>query len=453
MKKISLLSVFMVFLQVFSSQAQKSTVINEIVAVVGNKIILTSDIEERLTQMLMRGEATDNLASRCMILEELLYQKMLVYRAGVDSVTVSADQVESELERRIRYFIAQFETQEKMEEYLGKTIPEIKKEFRQAIEEQLLVQQMQDKITGNLKVTPGEVRAYYARIPKDSLPFIPSEIEIAQIIVKPEISEEEKRKVRDKLNKIRNDILRGSSFALKAKVYSMDRASAEQGGELGFLTREDLVPEFAAVAFRLKPGEVSEIVETDFGFHIIELIEKRGELANFRHILIRPEISDEAYLKAEDKIDSVYRMIGTNDTLTFEKLAELHSDDEETRFNGGKMFNFQSGSGKFKIDQLDLFTYREISGLNPGEVSKVHLHDTPTGTKAFRILKLISRSQPHVADLKTDYQVIQAAALAEKESEAISRYINKMKHTMYIRINDEYKTCNFKNDWEVKIKK
>lgn len=429
------------------SFGQKSMVINEIVAVVGNKIIMKSDIEERVAQMVMQGEAPDDEKTRCRVLEDYLYQKMLVYRAAIDSVEVSSDQVDAELERRIRYFVAQFESPEKMEEYLGRTIPEIKKEFRQAIEEQLLVQQMQEKVTGNIKVTPGEVRAFFHRIPKDSLPYIPSEIEFAQIIIKPEISEEEKRKVRDKLNKIRNDILRGASFSLKAKIHSMDRASAEQGGELGFLSREDLVPEFSAVAFRLKEGDISEIVETEFGFHIIELIEKRGELANFRHILLKPEISDEAYLRAQERVDSVYAVLLRRDTISFEKLAELHSDDEETKFNGGRMFNYQSGSGKFKIDQLDLFTFREISGLNPGEFSKVHLYDTPTGGKAFRILKLISRTQPHVADLKTDYQIIQAAALAEKEREAVSKYINRMKKTMYIRINPEYKSCDFENNW------
>lgn len=430
----------------------QGTVINEVVAVVGNRIIMKSDVEERVTQLVMQGEAADDAMTRCMVLEKNLYEKMLVYRAGVDSVSVSPDQVESELERRIRYFISQFPSQEEMEQYLGKTIPEIKKEFRAAIEEQLLVQQMDEKVTGSVKVTPGEVRAFYARIPQDSLPYIPSEIEISQIVIKPEVSEDEKRKVRDKLNKIRNDILRGSSFALKAKVNSQDRASAESGGELGLLSREDLVPEFSAVAFRLKPGEVSEIVESEFGFHIIELIEKRGELANFRHILLKPDVSDEAFARAQSKMDSVYSIIGKNDTLTFEKVAARYSTDEDTKFNGGRIFNLQSGSGKFKIDQLDMFTYREVANLNPGEVSKIHIYDTPTGAKAFRILKLNSRTQPHVADLKNDYQIIQSAAKAEKESEAITKYINRMKNTMYIRINPEYKTCEFKNNWEVTLK-
>lgn len=425
-------------------------VINEVVGVVGNRIIMKSDVEETIARIVMEGEGTDNAATRCEVMEKKLYEKMLVYRAGVDSVTVSPDQIEAELEKRIRYFVAQFPSQEEMEQYLGKTIPEIKKEFRAIIEEQLLIQQMQDKVSGGVKVTPGEVRAFYARIPKDSLPYIPSEIEIAQIVIKPEVSDDEKRKVRDKLNKVRNDILRGASFALKAKVNSQDRASAENGGELGLLSREDLVPEFAAVAFRLKPGEISEIVETEFGFHIIELVEKRGELANFRHILIKPEVSDESFLKAQAKIDSIYSIIGTNDTLTFERVAELYSTDEDTKYNGGRIFNFQSGSGKFKIDQLDMFTYREVANLNPGQISKVHVYDTPTGGKAFRILKLSSRTQPHVADLKSDYQIIQSAAMSEKESEAISKYIEKMKYTMYIQINPEYKTCVFKNNWEVK---
>lgn len=428
------------------------TVINEVVAVVGNRIIMKSDIEEEVAQMVMQGEGKDDFNTRCEVLEKKLYHKMLVYRAGVDSVEVSQEQVEGELDRRIKYFIAQFPSQEELEQYLGKTVPEIKKEFRAAIEEQLLVQQMEDKVTGSVKVTPAEVRAFYGRIPKDSLPYIPSEVEISQIVVKPEVSEEEKRKTRDKLTKIRNDILRGSSFELKAKLNSMDRGSAEKGGELGLMSREDLVPEFAAVAFRLKAGEISEIVESEFGFHIIELIEKRGELANFRHILLKPDVSDEAFMAAQNKIDSLYSIIGTNDSLTFEKVAALYSTDEDTKHNGGRIFNYQSGSGKFKIDQLDMYTYNQIGNLNPGGISKIHVYDTPTGAKAFRILKLNSRSQPHIADLKNDYQIIQSAAAAEKEADAISKYIDKTKSTMYIRIIPEYSTCPFKNNWEVTLK-
>ena len=429
------------------------TVINEVVGVVGNRIILKSDIEEEIARMLIEGgEGKDDFNTRCVVLEKHLYQKMLVYRAGVDSVEVSQEQVEGELDNRIKYFVAQFPSQEEMEQYLGKTVPEIKKEFRAAIEEQLLVRQMQDKVTGSVKVTPAEVRAFYARIPKDSLPYIPSEVEIAQIVVKPEVSEEEKRKTRDKLTKIRNDILRGSSFELKAKLNSMDRGSAEKGGELGLMAREDLVPEFAGVAFRLKPGEISEIVESEFGFHIIELIEKRGELANFRHILLKPDVSDDAFMAAQAKIDSLHAIIGSNDTLTFEKVAALYSTDEDTKHNGGRIFNYQSGSGKFKIDQLDMYTYNQIGNLNPGDISKVHVYDTPTGAKAFRILKLNSRSQPHVADLKNDYQIIQSAAAAEKEAEAVRKYIDKTKITMYIKINPEYRTCPFENNWEVTLK-
>lgn len=439
-------------LRSWAQPPSNSAVINEIVGVLGNKIIMKSDIEERIAQMVMQNEGKDDSKTRCAIYEEYLYQKMLVYRAGQDSVVVSEDQVEGELQRRIEYFIRQFPSQEAMEQYLGKTIPEIKKEFRAAIEEQLLVQQMQAKVTGNVKVTPSEVRAFYKRIPADSLPYIPSEIEFAQIVVKPKVSDEEKRKTRDKLNGIRNEILRGADFGLKAKRYSDDRGSAERGGELGLMSREELVPEFAGVAFRLKPGEISEIVESEFGFHIIELVEKRGELANFRHILIKPEVSDNEFIKAENRIDSLKLIIGKNDTLTFEKVAEKYSDDNETRFNGGRVFNYQSGSGKFKIDDMDISTYKEIGGLNPGEISKIHMFDTQTGTKAFRILKLNSRSQPHVADLNTDYQIIQSAALAEKETQAIAKYINKMKETMFIQISPEYKTCEFQYNWNVVLK-
>lgn len=426
-------------------------VVNEIIAVMGNKIVMTSDVEERISQMILEGSGIDDKATKCAVYEELLFQKMLVYRAGVDSVTVGEDQIEGELQRRIDYFLKQFPSQEEMERYLGKTIPEIKKEFRVAIEEQLLVQQMQEKVSGNVKVTPGEVRQFYNKIPKDSLPYIPSEAEVAQIVIEPKVTEEQKREVRDKLNKIRNDILRGSSFALKAKLYSEDKASGQQGGELGLMKREDLVTEFSSAAFRLKPGEVSEIVETEFGFHIIELIEKRGEYSNFRHILLKPEISDQAFLEAQRRADSVYSIIGKNDTLTFEKVALLCSDDKETKFNGGRVFNYQSGSGKFQMEQI-VGTYNEVVNLNPGEFGRVTVYQGPTGNMAFRIVKLVSRSKPHVADLSFDYQIIQNMALAHKQNEAVMKYIDKMKQTMYIQLSPEYKSCDFQYNWDVIIK-
>lgn len=424
--------------------AQPYRVVDEVVAVVGNEIILLSEVEEQARQMSMQGQNV-GYREKCMILEGFLFQKLCLEQAERDSLTVTDEQVESELNRRLDYFRAQFESVEKMEQFLGRTIPEIKKEFRAQVRDQLMVRQMEEKITGAVKVTPAEVRRFFESVPPDSLPFVPSEVEMAQIVIKPEPSLAEKERVRKRLQDIRQDILNGASFGLKALRFSEDKVSAQAQGELGFMTREQLVPEFASVAFRLKEGEVSEIVETPFGYHIIQLIERRGEYYNFRHILLRPKPSDADFKKAEKRIDSIYQLINKYDTLTFGKLAERFSTDEDTRFNDGKMINQLSGSSRFRVGDLDMGTFNLINNLEPGQHSRPELFETSTGQKAFRIVKLLSRTNPHVADLVNDFEAIQEAALDQKKKGVISRWIQKKQNEYFIRVNDYFSSCPFES--------
>jgi peptidyl-prolyl cis-trans isomerase SurA len=426
------------------ARCQQRQVVDEVVAVVGNEIILLSEIEEQARQMSMQGQ-TAGYREKCMILEGLLFQKLCLEQAERDSLTVTDEQVESEMNRRLDYFRAQFESVEKMEQFLGRTIPEIKKEFRSQVRDQLLVRQMEEKITGSVKVTPAEVRRFYESVPPDSLPFVPSEVELAQIVIKPEPSLAEKERVRKRLQEIRQDILNGASFGLKALRFSEDKVSAQAQGELGFMTREQLVPEFASVAFRLKEGEVSEIVETPFGYHVIQLIERRGEYYNFRHILLRPKPSDTDFKIAEKRIDSIYRLINKYDTLTFGKLAERHSTDEDTRFNEGKMINPLTGNTRFRVGDLDMATFNLINNLEPGQHSRPELFETPTGQKAFRIVKLLSRTNPHVADLVNDFETIQEAALEQKKKGVISKWIQKKQNEYFIRVNDYFSGCPFES--------
>lgn len=428
-----------------SSYSQK--VIDEIVGVVGSEPILLSEVEEQAQQDFMNGTGLRDKDTKCNLFEELLFQKMLLDQAGKDSLTVSDDQVESEMDRRMQYFIIQAGGERELEDFLGMTVPEIKKNFRENIRKQLLIQQMQQKIISRVKVTPAEVKTFFKSIPKDSLPMVPSEVEYAQIVIKPNPSPAELQAARKKAQKIRDDLTRGSSFCIKAKLESEDIASAQNCGELGFLRREDLVPEFAAAAFRLKTTtEISEVVESDFGFHIIQLIEKRGETANFRHILIRAKVGDAELDRSAKVLDSLSIEL-KKDSSSFSKIAQLYSTDLDTRYNGGKVVNPRSGNSRFKEEELDPYARIEIMQLNPGQSSEPHVYQMQTGETGFRIISLLNRTTPHVADLKNDYQIIEEAAISDKQAGAIAKWIDKKQSEIYIRIADNYKSCSFKNSW------
>ena len=425
-------------------------IVDEVVGVVGAEPILLSEVEEQAQNDYMEGQAAArDFNSKCNLFEELLFQKMLLNQAEKDSLIVSDDQVETEMDRRMQYFIIQAGGEKQLEEFLGQTIPEIKKSFRENIRKQLLIQQMQQKVIDRVKVTPAEVKAYFNQIPKDSLPLVPSEIEFAQLTILPKLSEEARSAARRHAQKIREDIAKGSSFCLKAKLESEDIASAQNCGELGFLRREDLVPEFSAAAFRLKnSNEISEVVETEFGFHIIQLIEKRGEMANFRHILIRAKVSDEALDNAAKQLDSIALVLGKDSTL-FAKMAEKYYSDIETRFNGGKVVNVRAGTSRFREDELDPYARIELMNLQPGQVSRAHVYQMQTGQTAFRIVKLLTRSAPHVADLKNDFQIIEQAALSNKQADAVTKWIERKQEEVYIRIGDIYAGCPFSNNWKI----
>lgn len=438
----------LIFSFIFFPSFSQKTLIDEIVAVVGSEIILRSEVEQQANQMYVQGYVeTNDFNTLCDMLEEMVFQKMMLAQAQLDSLQVSEDQVEQELNRRVQYFIQQIGGREKLEQYMGKSIEQMKSDFRETIKNQLLVNQMQQKIIGSVKVTPSEVKDFYHSIPKDSLPYIPAELQIGQIVIIPPIREEEKQRIKRELNELRDQILAGSKFSLKARIYSEDPGSAEQGGELGFLRREDLVPEFAGAAFSLKEGEVSEVIETEYGFHIIQLIEKRGELANFRHILMKPKVNAADLRNAEKRLDSIYNLI-KNKEITFQKAAETYSMDEDTRNNGGLLINMSGGGGtKFSMDELDAYTYQAVSGLKVGEMTRPTVYEMYGGKKAVRVLYLVSKTEPHVADLSTDYQRIMQAALANKQNKAMEQWVFSKKDELYVRIDNAFKDCDFKVKW------
>lgn len=431
------------------AQPEKGKSIDRVIAVVADEIILQSDLENQYTQY-ARANKNVGKNARCIVFEELLYQKLLLHQAEVDSIEVKEEQVKSEINRRIQYFVNQVGGEEELVKFFGKSIPEIKAEFHDLVKDQLLSQQMQAKITENVKVTPKEVRQFYNGIPKDSLPFINAEVEVAHIVIEPEINEDEKKRVKEKLAGFRKRILKGEDFGTLAYLYSEDPGSAKKNGELGFMKRGMLVPEFAAAGFSLEPGQVSEIVETKYGFHIIQMIERKGQQANMRHILLKPKVLPQDLLKSKTKLDSIYKLIKEVDTVTFEKMVMKFSDDKDTKMNQGKLVNPAMGTSRFEMDmlsQVDPTMFFVLDKMKPGDISEPVLYQKPDGTKAYRLVKLVLATEPHRANLKDDYQRIQNVATAEKEKKQVEEWIQKRIRSNYIKINDDFVDCEFQHNW------
>lgn len=423
--------------------------LDKIVAVVGDEIILQSQINEQLLQLKEAGEKIDDELT-CQVVEQVLFSKLLICKAEEDSVFVPAEQVDYELDRRMRFFISQFGSQEKMEKFYGKSILELKSELKDMVEEQLLVQQMQQTITADIKVTPADVKAFYKSIPKDSIPYIDSEVQVAQIVKKPPISNEEKERIINKLKEFKERVNNGESFGTLAFLYSEDPGSARENGELGFMTRNMLVPEFARVLFSMKPGEVSNVVETEYGFHIIQLIEKRGQEANGRHILLKPRVKPEDLYNAKLYLDSIFTVLSSSDSIDFDEAASKFSDDEETKNNGGVLMNPMTGTSRFALDELskvDPGMFFLVSRLKENEISKPEVWNTPDGGKAYRIVKLISVSEPHVANLKQDYFRLQTLTKAQKQADFLSTWVQDNLDKYHVKIDADYHQCKFEHHW------
>lgn len=429
--------------------SQEEQVIDQVVAVVGKSIILESDIQNQYLNARMQGMIKGAASEmKCSILEDILYQKLMVTQAEVDSLEVNDVQVEGELDRRLGSFIQQFGSQEKLEQYYGKTISEIKQELRDVVGEQLLAQQVQQGIVANVTVTPSEIRAYYRSIAKDSLPLIKTEYKIAEIVKMPPINIEEKLMVKEQLLDLRKRILKGENFSTLAVLYSQDPGSASKGGELGFYGRGQLYHEFEAVAYKLKEGEISNIVETEAGYHIIQLIERKGDYVNVRHILLIPKVSPADLLKARMLLDSVAQLV-RSDSMSFERAVELFSDGEDKN-SGGLLINQYTGSTTFEAEQLDPQVSFVIEKMKVGDISNPVPLKTTEQKDAYRILKLLEKTQPHRANMKADYPRIQNWALQDKQRKAIDKWINKKAKQTYVRVIDEYKSCQFTHDWQVR---
>jgi len=426
-------------------KAQPEAVIDRIIATVGNDVILLSDLEKTYMQYSAQGVRMEEFDMKCEILEELLFQKLLKYQAVLDSVDISDQMVEGELDRRMRFFVSQIGSEEALEKYFQKSISAIKDELSENIYNQLMSETVQRKITENVHITPAEVNAFFRNIPKDSLPLVGSEVGLSHIVIIPKVTDEEKLETKQKLEKMRSEITSASDFRSKAVLYSQDPGSAKKGGDLGSVRRGELYPEVEAVAFSLAEGEISEVFESRAGYHIVQLIERRGERVNLRHILLKPTPSPYTLVATEKQLDSIATLIMSG-AMTFEEAARKFSDDE-SKTTGGVMVNPYSGTNRFPIEQLDVGLFMVIDKLKVGEISRPVSMQTEEGKNAYRIIRLQRRTEPHTANLKDDYQMIQEAALEDKKNRIISDWIIQKTKNTYINIIDDYNACIFQNKW------
>jgi len=441
--KKSLITSILLISFVIPSFTQDKILIDQVVAIVGDKKILQSDIENQLLQL--RGQRYATM-SECQVLKDLVSQKLLLIQAQKDSLTVSSNQIESELERRIQYFVRQIGSEQKLEEYYNKSIPEIKQDFRKLLREQMLTQQMQSQLMQDIEVSPKNVKQFYKNLHEDSIPVINKSVQINQIVRYPSETEKAEIEARNRLLELRKRILKGEKFSTLAVLYSDDPGTARKGGELGFRTQEELDPAFADAAFSLQEGEVSGIVESAYGLHIIKLLAREGEQVNVRHILIKPEVSMKQRQKVMNKLDSIATVV-RKDEMTFEEAALKFSEDKKYKMNGGLLVNPRTSGNEFQLDELPNQDYQAIQNLQVGEISEPFEAQDENGNTIFKIVKLKSRTERHKANLEQDYNRIKQLALQQKRQKYIQKWLTKKQKETYIHIDEGFRDCdmNFAN--------
>lgn len=417
-------------------------VIDQIVAVVGNNIVLKSEIEEMFIQQQAQGINSQG-DMKCEILEDFLVDKLLIAEALLDTnIVVTDNQINMQMDNRLQQFVAHFGSESEVEKYFKKSIPALKAELRDVIRNQLLSQQMKSKIVENVTVTPSEVRFFYRNLSSDEIPFIPPQYEYQQITIVPEIELEEDNRVKAQLRDLKRRVEEGSSFATLAIMYS-EAPESRFGGEIGYLGRAQLDPAYAAAAFNLRDDRVSNVVKSEFGYHIIQLIDRKGERINTRHILMRPKVAPEALEQAKNRLDSLANMIRKND-ITFQNAAMMFSHDKTTRNNGGMAINPQTLSSRFSAEELDPDVSKIITGLKINEISDPFQTIDPTNRQTvYKIIRLVSKTDGHKANLQNDYQHLAELFLDKKRTEVLEKWIATQQAKTYIRIDNTYANCNY----------
>lgn len=425
------------------NQRQK---IDGIIATVGDYLILDSDIDKSFLEITSQGGSVKDI-SRCQMLGKLLEDKLYAHQAIQDSIKVTDDEIKSKLEEQLGYMVEQLGSMDKVVKYFKKpSEADFRADLFEIIKTNKLSSEMMKKIIDKVEITPEEVRSFFKKIPQNELPVFGAEMEVAQIVIKPKVTEAEKQKVIDRLKSIRADVLEGSSFSTKAVLYSQDPGSSSNGGYYKMNRKTPFVKEFKDVAFSLAQGEISEPFETDFGYHIIYVEKIKGQEIELRHILLVPSISNESMKEAKEKINLIRKKI-IDKEITFAEAARTESDEKETKANGGQLVNPKTQDTHFELTKMDPTLYSQVSNLKEGEVSLPVIDTDQNGKKKYKLVTVTNRIDEHTADYAKDYIKIKELALKEKQINAIAKWFDEKIKDTYIKINGEYRDCEFTNNW------
>ena len=426
----------------------KKIIADEIIAKVGDRIILKSDIDNAIADYKRQGDVQLPPNPDCAFLQGQLIQKILVLQAAKDSITVSDDDVDALLDNQIRYFINQYGSQDVLEQIAGKTVYQLKEDLRRPFTERQLADKMRNEILKDIKITPTEVKAYYDKIPKDSLPFYESELEVGQILIYPKSNADVESYINDQLLSLKKQVESGQKkFADLAKVYSQDPGSKDNGGQYS-VNRNDKQwdPTFLAAAFKLKEGQISPVVKTKFGLHIIQMVSRAGDDAVIRHILLIPSVTNTEITQAKQKLDSVRSKIIAG-TLTFNEAVSKYSEDDNTKYTAGRVTSPTTGSTSVSIDQLDKDLVVNLKNMKVGDITQPLNYTDDRGKVAVRIINFISETQPHRENLKDDYDRVSQRALSQKKQQVLDTWFKQHISNFYIDIDPEYRKCSNLSEW------
>ncbi len=435
----------LLFAPLFAMTIAADNIIDEVIWVVGDEAILRSEVEEERLRAQYEGQQIDG-DPYCVIPEQMAIQKLFLHQAELDSVEANESTVSHQVDVRLNYYINQIGSKEKMEEYFRKSQSEIREELMTTIRNQMIIQQMQQQLTSHIKPTPAEIRRFYSTLPEDSIPTIPAQVEVQILSFEPEVPREETERIKSRLRDFTERVQNGQAdFSMLARLYSEDTESAKRGGELGFVGRGQLVTEFADVAFNLTdPKKVSRIVETEYGYHIIQLIEKKGERINCRHILMRPRVTATDKINALEKLDSIRTIIRDSANATFEQAVILFSKDKETAMNAGVMMNPNTGSSKFEYQDLPTEVAKQIYSMKPGDISEPFvMMDEMKNKEVCAIVRLKAKNDIHKANLVEDFQIIRQMLENKLSHDFVENWIRKKQKETYIHIDDQWRGCDF----------
>jgi len=429
----------------FTFTASSQYLIDEVSAIIGDETVFLSDVENMVIQQVTMGDRRSIERIRCEVFEDLMVQLLFLDQARIDSIEISSDDINRMLDERLNDFVLRAGSEENLEQYFKKSMVEIRRDLRPMMENQQLAAQVQNNLAMDITITPEEVKRFYESVPADSLPLMPARVEISIIQIDPPGLEESKLETRQQLLNLRRRIIEGESFRALAVLYSEDEQSAANGGEIGLQGRGNLDKAYADEASSLKKNQVSKVIESEYGFHIIELIERRGDMVNTRHILIKPKIMPEQTIEAKNRLDSIADLI-RSDSLSFRNAAFMFSTHRDSRMNGGVYVTLATRESLIEIDRLPQEMYMIVRDMNINEISEGFQMKDEMGNTVFRIIKLNKQTEPHLVNLKDDYNYLQELALSNKRAGIYRDWVQEKMGMTYIRISDRFKTCKFRDE-------